>query len=337
MYFLFVTAFIKVAHFTLLNDSAPNPAAIANPETEETDVGPELDSESPAYFNEWNRHSSIVNQKINEKQAFEATLILLSKLQGDVTRAIEIEQSVESTEEFSNILGNLVKYGGDLKKRIRKADNQIAIEKEKNNIQLLKIFQHLELNKTRLSALPNTTKRLAFKIQEFLLFMVENVVSDNDVVINIEVGLARPEETSNKFIRSFLKSEDDIALLLQVQEALENLIFNTNEIEKTLAIVQTKLNSLFRRISVEVLTPVLLDEKSFVEDIIKSDNRTLTDCEEEFVERYNLIDSKQLVLVIPLKFISKDKNVEQVAIRVPILSKKNSSEPKPKQQEVNSS
>lgn len=338
MFILFAITFIKFAHLTIQNnESAPNPAVISSLNTEEADFELELEPETPVRFNELNNYLKAFVINTTTSKSFEAGLILNNNLQNEIMRSIEDEEHEETTIQFFSLLNNLITYSINLKKKLRRREYNIQADKKEYSSHILKAIQQLELKNSRYIALPNSSKKIVGKIQELILFLVENIFNENFIAFRIIIGLSCPEEISNKFIRSFLESDRDLGLLEKLETVLEKLFEITDSYEETFIELQSILNNLLLRFNIKVLAPVLLKEIKFANDIIKSDNNTLNDYEEEFVERYQIIDAKQLVLIMPLQFHSKDNNIDKLTIRMPILLKDDKNDLTNEQEKVNNS
>lgn len=319
MCFLAISFLVKVVSLTNLDGiSAINPETIQNTLKERLSLELELDTEiitNMATLNNY-RDFSLYNEDLIK--TFKSSFIYNNQQRNLIKKVMENEENEDNLKQLSQILGNIIKHNAVIRRNIKKIENKIKSEEDTKNNLLLKILQNLELNKIQNTALPSSCKKTVVDIQEFLLFIVETIV-DEDIILYIQYGLLHPEDIPNEFIRNFLKSSEDIALLQEIQTILIKIILNKSNYDDLLTEIQQKLGNLLLRLNVNVLNAELLNQEMFVNNTIRSDNPIRAALESKFIERYQKTEVNQFIVVIPLKFILKDGIEEDtITIKVPM-------------------
>lgn len=324
MYFVLTHVLIEVVQLTISNElSTSNPATIQNAETKKYNAQePELSRDAIVYFGAWNNDFDSPPYNEDLIETLEDNLSFNIEQQNKFVEEIKNEQNDERKASISRTLQQFISYGSDIQNEIQKIKSLIKNNINTNNTLLLKIIPRLELNKLRHLELPNNCEKNVVEIQELLLFLIQSVVDNENELMNVKSGLKCPEDINNEFVRSFLKSNEDIVLLEQIQDVLNKLITNSpSNYEEIFIEIQQKLSNLLDKPNLKILIPELLNEKIFVNNIIKTDNNARATLHKEFIKRYITLKSKRSIFVVPLEFSTTDDSNSKVIIRIPILFK----------------
>lgn len=322
MCFLAISFLIKVVSLTNLDEfSVLNPKTIQNTPKETLNVELELDTEIIFNITGWNNHSAFLSYHRDLIAAFESSLVFNLQLQNLIEKNINAEKNDKQSEQLSDILQFLISSVVYLKKKISKVKYKIDRGGDANNELCLKILQYLEINKIQKTALPGSCKRTIVNVQELLLFIVKTIIEYYEIKY-IDCDLTRPEDIPNEFICNFLKSNEDIILLQKIQSSFKELIAKTSNYTEKITEIQQNLENLLLRFNVKVLNPEFLNQQTFVNNTIRSDNSIRATFESKFIEKHQNDGFNPLIFVIPLQFILKDGVMENtITIRVPIFSK----------------
>lgn len=337
MYFVFVTFLIKNIHCAISpedsspvssgdstpvssGDSSPNPENIKTTVTNKSAINNETENKYPGIFEDWIAQLHHIRGDIDFKEVYEYILASDKEKQRKITEIIENEQNESKKSKASQLLANITSDIAVFTNKINYHKDLIKEQENSNYILFLKIVQYLEMNKAKYNTFATYERELVYRIQGLFLFLVDDIIRDTQLLLFLEFGLKSYNDIKNTFNRSYFNDEDVVSLQ-KIQTGLKKIITDKDNCGEALNDIEQGFNEIFsHKISLNVLLPELLDEKTYVNDIITSENRNPVVFEKEFIKRYGKNKSTGSIVLARFQFTNREEEIDDVIISIPILS-----------------